>query len=141
MSEFLARGWNTCTPDVDVGDDVLVLEDRAGQFKRVQVKTATALERANGYSVQFSIPIEQLRLPISPEIHYVLMVRHNHKWVNTLIISRFYLSRLYRTSSVSAVAKKNWTLYISFQGNNVTCSGVDFSPFIDNFSEFPDIIH
>jgi hypothetical protein len=25
MAEFLARGWNTCTPDVDVGDDVLVL--------------------------------------------------------------------------------------------------------------------
>ena len=41
MSKFLARGWNTCTPDVDVGDDVLVLEDRQGQFKRVQVKTAT----------------------------------------------------------------------------------------------------
>lgn len=57
MAEFLARGWNTCTPDVDVGDDVLVLEDRAGQFKRVQVKTASAVERNNGYSAQFSIPL------------------------------------------------------------------------------------
>ena len=56
MSEFLARGWNTCTPDVDVGDDVLILEDRQGQFKRVQVKTATAIQRNNGYSVQFNIP-------------------------------------------------------------------------------------
>ena len=141
MSEFLARGWNTCTPDVDIGDDVLVLEDRAGQFKRVQVKTATAIERTNGYSAQFSIPIEQLRLPISPEIHYVLMVRHNQKWVNTLIINRSYLYRLYSVSPNNKVPKKNWTLYVSFQDKEITCSGVNFLPFIDNFSEFPVIVH
>ena len=141
MSEFLARGWNTCTPDVDVGDDVLVLEDRAGQFKRVQVKTATAIERTNGYSAQFSIPIQQLELPISPEIHYVLMVRHNQKWVNTLIINRSYLYRLYSTSPNSKVPKKNWTLYVSFQDKEITCSGINFLPFIDNFSEFPVIVH
>ena len=60
MAEFLARGWNTCTPDVDVGDDVLVLEDRAGQFKRVQVKTASSTERINGYGALFNISIAQL---------------------------------------------------------------------------------
>ena len=141
MSEFLARGWNTCTPDVDVGDDVLVLEDRAGQFKRVQVKTASAIVRNNGYSVQFNIPIEQLRLPITPEIHYVLMVRHQNKWANTLIINRESLFDLYKSLPISKVTQKSWTIYISFKEKKVTCFDVDFSIFEDDFSAFPDIIH
>lgn len=140
MAEFLARGWNTCTPDVDVGDDVLVLEDRAGQFKRVQVKTASAVERNNGYSAQFSIPLAQLSLPISPEIHYVFMVRYKNKWVNTLIIKRGYLDNMYN-SKPYIEPQKNWVLYISFQKNEIKCFDVDFTPFIDDFSEFPDILH
>ena len=141
MSEFLARGWNTCTPDVDVGDDVLVLEDRAGQFKRVQVKTATAIAQNKGYAAQFNISIEQLRQPISPEIYYVLLVRHNYKWVNTLIIRRDYLFNLYQSLKPNIHGKKSWTLYISFQDKEVKCSKADFAPFVDDFSEFPDILH
>ncbi len=140
MAEFLARGWNTCTPDVDVGDDVLVLEDRAGQFKRVQVKTASAVERTNGYSAKFNVPLEQLSLPISPEIHYVFMTRYKNKWVNTLIIKRDYLNNMYNSKPYTE-PKKSWVLYISFQDNEIKCIDVDFSPFVDDFSEFPDISH
>ena len=75
MSEFLARGWNTCTPDVDVGDDVLVLEDSNGQFKRVQVKTASTVPLKNGYSVQFNVPLKQLSARVTPELHYVFSRR------------------------------------------------------------------
>jgi hypothetical protein len=32
MSEFLARGWNVATPEVDVGDDLFVIEDKEGIF-------------------------------------------------------------------------------------------------------------
>jgi hypothetical protein len=51
MSEFLARGWNVATPEVDVGDGLFVVEDKKGLFKRVQVKTAQAVERQGSYSV------------------------------------------------------------------------------------------
>ena len=142
MSEFLARGWNTCTPDVDVGDDVLVLEDRAGQFKRVQVKTATATERSNGYSVQFNIPIKQLRQSITPEINYAFMIRRDDKWANTLIIKRKDLNMIFESlNSNTAVDAKNGVLYISFQVNEVKCSDVNFLPYVDNFSEFAHIEH
>ena len=100
MSEFLVRGWNTCTPDVDVGDDVLVLEDRKGEFKRVQVKTSSAKIRKNGYSVQFNVPLKQLRQYISPEIHYVFMTRHQNKWVNTMIVRRKDLYDMYKLSQL-----------------------------------------
>ena len=141
MSEFLARGWNTCTPDVDVGDDVLVLEDRNGQFKRVQVKTATASIRNNGYSAQFNIPIGQLRQSITPEIHYVFMVRHQKKWVNTLIIKRENLYIMFDSLNIGSVVKNSLILYVSFQDKKIECSKVDFAPFIDDFSEFPEILH
>ena len=141
MSEFLARGWNTCTPDVDVGDDVLVLEDQSGQFKRVQVKTATAVDRENSYSVQFNVPLEQLTQPIAPELHYVFMVRHRNKWANTLIIKRKLLLELYESSNVGSVYKGKLILYMSFYDKKVSCKKVDFTPFIDDFSAFPDIPH
>ena len=141
MSEFLARGWNTCTPDVDVGDDVLVLEDRQGQFKRVQVKTASAIERNNGFSVQFNIPLGQLSQYISPEIHYVFMVRRKGKWVYTLIINRETLFNMFQSSKIGSVVKDSLILYISFQEGKVECSKIDFTPFIDDFTEFPDILH
>ena len=141
MSEFLARGWNTCTPDVDVGDDVLVLEDSKGQFKRVQVKTASAVQRKNGYTVQFNVPLKQLRARITPDIHYVFMIRHQHKWVNTMIIRRKELYGMFQLSQIGTVAEDHLMLYVSFQDKTATCSKVDFTSFIDDFSAFPDIPH
>ena len=52
MSYFLARRQNVATPEVDVGDDLFVVEDKKGIFYRVQVKTAQAVERQNGYSTR-----------------------------------------------------------------------------------------
>ena len=141
MSEFLARGWNTCTPDVDVGDDVLVLEDKSGQFQRVQVKTACAKERTKGYTVQFNVPMEQLSLPIAPELHYVFMVRYKDKWANTLIIRRKVLLQIYESLYSYSENEGNWVMYISFQDEKVLFKKVDLSPFIDDFSAFPNIPH
>ena len=75
MSEFLVRGWNVATPEVDIGDDIFVVEDAQGIFRRVQVKASQATERTNGYSVRFSIPLSQLRKPILPELYFVLAIR------------------------------------------------------------------
>ena len=141
MSEFLVRGWNTCTPDVDVGDDVLVLEDRKGEFKRVQVKTSTATIRNNGYSVQFHIPLKQLRQYISPEIHYVFMTRHQDKWVNTMIIRRKDLYEMYKSAQIGVAASDNLALYLTFKDSKMLCKKVNFTTFIDDFSSFPNITH
>lgn len=31
MAEFLIRGYNVAVPEVDVGDDILVVKDRSGE--------------------------------------------------------------------------------------------------------------
>ena len=141
MSEFLARGWNTCTPDVDIGDDVLVLEDKKGEFKRVQVKTSTAKVQKDGYSVQFYIPLKQLKQSISPEIHYVFMIRHQNRWVNTMIIERTELYGLFKSSQIGTTNSESLTVYLTFKNNKMMCKSANFTSFIDDFSAFPDIQH
>ena len=141
MSEFLARGWNTCTPDVDVGDDVLVLEDKKGEFKRIQVKTATAFVKKDGYSVQFHIPLKQLSQYITPDLYYVFMVRHQKKWVNTMIIERTDLYDMFTSLQIGVANSGSLTLYLSFKDSKMMCKKVDFTSFIDDFSAFPDILH
>ena len=141
MSEFLARGWNTCTPDVDVGDDVLVLEDKKGEFKRIQVKTSTAHIKKEAYNVQFNIPLKQLSKYITPDLYYVFMIRHQKKWVNTMIIERTDLYDMFTSSQLGTANSGSLTLYLTFKDGKMMCKKVNFTPFIDDFSAFPDIQH
>jgi hypothetical protein len=53
MAEFLIREINVAIPEVDVGDDILVVRDDNDVISRVQVKTANAKSLANkGISLQ-----------------------------------------------------------------------------------------
>lgn len=141
MSEFLARGWNVATPEVDVGDDLFVVEDKKGLFQRVQVKTAQAIERQGSYSVQFNVPMSQLEAFISPEIYYIFLVRKQSKWSDMLIIPRETLLAFYKNRHVGTVANDSLLLYFSFKEQTISCSKVDFTPFLDNFQDFPIIEH
>lgn len=142
MSYCLVRGWNVATPEVDVGDDLIVIEDKKGIFFRIQVKTAKTTERANGYTVQFNIPVKQLVATIDPEIYYFLMVLHNENWSDKIIISRQDLADLYIHQQIGSVSHGNLMLYFIFQKDSkVTCSGIDFSEYNHNLDNFPIILH
>lgn len=141
MSEFLARGWNVATPEVDIGDDIFVVEDKKGIFQRIQVKSAIAKERTEGYSVQFNLPYEQLRLPTIPEIYYVFMIRYQDKWSDILIIDRETLYQFHRNQNPNFSFGEKITLYLSFKDKKVSCLKADFTPFISNFEDFPIISH
>jgi hypothetical protein len=141
MAEFLARGWNVATPEVDIGDDLFVVEDKKGIFVRVQVKTAQATERQGGFSLQFNIPVKQLIEEISPEIYYVFVARRGSTWVGNIIISREMLAEIFGLNTIGSVYKENLILYFAFQNDKVTCSKTDFTPFLNNYEDFPTIEH
>ena len=42
MAELALRGYNVAIPEIDIGDDIFVLNDRTKAATRIQVKTATA---------------------------------------------------------------------------------------------------
>ena len=142
MSYFLMRGWNVATPKVDVGDDIFVIEDNKGIFHRVQVKTAKAVVRKNGYSVQFNLPLNQLERRIEPEIHYIFVVCKDGKWSDTVVIARETLFNFYKKQSLGSLYKNtSLNLYFTFQEGKILCSNIDLSNFRDNFENFPIIEH
>src|SRR5579885_1855264 len=78
MSEFLLRGYNVAMPQVDEGDDILLLRNHDGDVRRVQVKTAVRLEGQD--TGLFSIPRRQLITPVRPELCYVFAFRQSTRW-------------------------------------------------------------
>lgn len=141
MSSFLARGWNVATPEVDVGDDLFVLEDKKGIFFRVQVKTAQATERINGYSAQFNLPLNQLLQSIDPEIFYVFVVFKDNESMSKIVIRRDLLSTIFQDKEIGSIHENYLMLYFSFQNKKVSCSSIDFSGYLNNFNDFPFIDH
>ena len=142
MSYFLARGWNVATPEVDVGDDIFVIEDKKGIFYRVQVKTSQAVERkGENYSVRFNLPLAQLEAEITPEIYYVFVVYRNSEWAEKIIISRQDLDDYCKTYGIGSVYKENIVLYFAFRDGKIFCSDVDMTQFKNNFENFPTIVH
>jgi hypothetical protein len=141
MSEFLARGWNVATPEVDVGDDLFVVEDKEGIFFRVQVKTASVNENRSGFSARFNVPLDQINSPISPELYFVFVLRKNQHWLECLVIRRDTIKTLHVGNKFGSQAGKYILLNFIFKKDKVFCSNVDFTEYINNFEDFPIINH
>jgi hypothetical protein len=140
MSEFLIRGWNVAMPEVDTGDDIFVVEDENETFYRVQVKTANAVKRKQGYSVQFNLPLYQLE-EYEASIYYVFLIRNSNGWSQMLLIPQSSILYHLQNSKIGSVYKNNLTLYFSVQNDKITCSNLDFTEYINNFNDFPTVNH
>lgn len=136
MSELLLRGYNVAMPEVDIGDDILVVEDRRDRLWRVQVKTATAVRRDYGYSGQFLIPLPQLMSRSDVNLFYVLALRIDPFW-EFLVLSRAQLRREHRAYQVGSRIGPNLRLYTAFQAVGVACSGRNFQPYRGNWEQWP----
>ena len=142
MAELLLRGWNTAIPEVDVGDDIFVVHDRAGDMHRVQVKTALAKPLKSGYSVQFNISFPQLRTRIIPDLIYVFAIRVYDRWDAFVVINRKTLNAEHSLHGIGSEYKDRLTVRLRFAGASITCSGRDLSQYRDNWEEyFPIIDH
>ena len=140
-SYFLARGWNVATPRVDIGDDLLVIEDNRGFFTRIQIKTAQVIERKEGFSVQFKLSMKQLQKPYSPELYFMFMIYRENDWHHKLIIPRQVLIDYHSVEKIGTLVNEHLMVYFSFQNKQVFWSKVDITEFYNNFDDFPIITH
>ena len=95
MSELARRGYNVSIPEIDIGDDVLALNDVSGKLSRVQVKTATGKKLATNnraHRCQFSLKRSHV-LSSKSGTHYVLAARCFGGW-RFLVFKRYVLARL-----------------------------------------------
>ena len=141
MSEFIARGWNAAIPEVDVGDDILVVRDDTGTFSRVQVKTATATKRSYGHSARFKVPLAQLKQPVTPKLTYIFVVRFEQRWSEFVVIDRSDLWQSYRRDGLGSVVGGSVLLTFQFEAKKVICSEVDFTSYLNDFSDWPVLSH
>ncbi len=141
MSEFLVRGWNVAIPEVDIGDDIFVVQDDNGTLRRVQVKTSSCTFRQNSFSGQFKIPIWQLKKIADVLVHFIFIVRINETWTKPLIIRQDFLLSYFTDYKLGSEHHGNLNLYFKYTQNKVECSGLDFTKYTSNFTDFPIIIN
>ena len=142
ISEFLIRGWNVAVPEVDIGDDLLVIKDQNMDVSRIQVKTASASKLRDGYSARYSVRLSQLLNPITPDITYIFVTRLNSRWESFLVIPREELYDQYEAYQAGSLTKAGQvSFYFNYTGETVTCSKRDFSTYLNNWSAWPVIEH
>lgn len=143
MSEFLKRGYNVALPQVDIGDDIFVLEDSKGDFYRIQVKTANATSTNYGFSARFNVPLRQLKADFTPPLFYVLVCNFKMIWQPLLIISKDELNDFHLEGNFGSTHKNQLLLYFQIAENATiaSCSKKDFSQYLNNWSDFPTILH
>lgn len=141
MAELLWRGWNVAVPEVDVGEDVLVVKDETGDLWRVQVKTATAKPQEGGYSAQFHVDADQLKSPRTPDLVYIFAVRSLSGWEPFTLIERGTLQEEHRLYGVGSASRDGVVFRFVSRGSVLVCSGRDFSAFQNDWSRWPVIVH
>lgn len=137
MSEFLTRGWNVAIPEVDIGDDIFVVQDDNGTLQRVQVKTSASKSDKIGFRAQFSLPIRQLRNISNILVHYVFIVRHSGAWSAPVIIRQDYLLDMYENENLGSTYNGNLHLHFKYTTTGVSCSKIDLTTYLSDFSDFP----
>ena len=90
MAEFLTRNYNVAIPEVDIGDDLLIISDiTATTFRRIQVKTATGKQKGKGkIAALFKVPIVQLKTSTQPDLTYIFVARFAERWLPFVVINR-----------------------------------------------------
>lgn len=139
MSEFLLRGYNVAIPEVDEGDDVLVVNDRAERVWRIQVKTAVGVERGYGFSGQFLVPLLQLADLGGTALYYVFALRCQSRW-EFVPLSQRTLLREHQTFDAGSQVGESKLFYLAFKANELICSGRDWQPYRNNWNDWPVIL-
>jgi hypothetical protein len=143
MAELALRGYNVAIPEIDIGDDVFVLNDKTGQLSRIQVKTATGkkLQSVDAYRCQFSVRLSHVTNPTVQGIHYALAGRCGRVW-RFLVFERGVLDHLIKNKWGTKMPNGSVMLTVVFFRSNEAKSStekaaVDLSAYAGNWDAWP----
>lgn len=144
MAECLMHGFNVAIPEVDIGDDLFVVNDQSGNYRRIQVKTKTAIQRKSAHSIQFQVSLLQLEQTFTPDLIYVFASRFANGWGPFLVIPRDVLLGLHQIDGLGAVVRqmtgKEQVQFSVIFGDDasVRCSKQSLAQFVNQFAGLPD---
>ena len=67
----------------------------------------------------------------------LLEIMNNEQWTKPLIIRQDYLLDYLQNFKIGTEHNGNLTLYFSYMEDRVECSGIDFSKYVSDFTDFP----
>ena len=144
MSEFIVRGYNAAIPEVDIGDDILVIRDVDDSLSKIQVKATntchelTSAKNQGVFRVQFNISKEQLlRDPVAP-FYFIFLIRRDEQWCEPLIFPQQILSNDFISGNIGTehMGKVKLWFKVSPDGT-IMCQQVDYSKQSANWSYWP----
>ena len=144
MSEFIVRGYNAAIPEVDIGDDILVIRDRDDALSKIQVKATNTLkelksEKNRGvFRAQFNIKKTQLlRDPIAP-FYFIFLIRRDEQWYEPLIFPQDILANDFISGDIGTEHNEQVKLWFKiYPDKTLECNNVDYSGQINNWSYWP----
>ncbi len=136
MAEYLLRGYNVATPEVDEGDDVFVVENRSGELWRVQVKTAIGHRRRSGWRTKYSVSLNQIQIEKEPNLFFVFVLRRESIW-EFVVINREALAAELARYQVGSRSGGNVLFTVTFQEHSVLCGGRNWQSWRNDWSEWP----
>lgn len=141
MAEFLIREMNVAIPEVDIGDDVIVVRNEDDVVTRVQVKTVNAklLKRSqNSFAARFQIPLEQL-IDGPQHLVYALVVRRDRPWDEFVLIRRSILERLHAGHRLGSVDAQRQRLMVTlrFEPDRIQSGVLNLQFFRKRFTPWP----
>jgi hypothetical protein len=147
-SEFLIRGWNVATPEVDIGTDVFVINDNTGRAFRIQVKSTniSRYKRAKGFSFSINISTLQMRDGNRPDLFFVFPLRDisagtNGMWVHFMIFSLDNLYTLLSNIGYNLTIDKKLRLLFSHRNGKTTLKSTDTSQHLDKWDYWDKLRH
>ncbi len=139
MAEFLIRELNVAIPEVDIGDDIVVVQDDDDRISRVQVKTANAeeLKTDGAFTAQFNVPLDQLENG-PDQLVYAFVVRRNDRWVEFIMIRRTVLFLLHTAHSLGSPDGDGYLkIHLSIKDDSIFTKGLNLHPFRSQFTPWP----
>lgn len=149
MAEFLLRGYNVAIPEVDVGDDIFVVDDRIGDLSRIQVKTAR-MRRGATYghaAAQFKLSRHQLENARPVDLTYVFVLRRYGVW-SFYVVSRAALNEMRAVFEANRAARGEARatrggdavqLRLTVSAEDILGWGASFRKYLNDWSSWPEI--
>lgn len=151
MSEFAWRGYNVAIPEIDVGDDIYVINDRTGMIWRIQVKTATGKRQIQSMRYQFMVSRSSIEDEVTtPEIHFVFTIKDSVDAWRFVFIRRAELnmyvhdhgigSAQQRSDRISEVLVFTFTLHDDNRFTARHGGRLDLTRHLDNWTSWPILL-
>ncbi len=144
MSEFIVRGYNAAIPEVDIGDDILVIRDLDDSLSKIQVKATntckelTSQKNKGVFRVQFNLKKTQLlRDPIAP-FYFVFLIRRNDQWYDPIIFPQDILSNDFISGDIGTETEHAVKIWFKvYPDGTIQCNDVDYTRQQGNWSYWP----